>query len=125
MNKTKGQVEDSLAKAFIQFYVKKLGTGPKSARVYIVEDMILVHLTGRLHPLEDFLLQEKKRRTEKQELLCCGAEYGDDRHHTHIARRGFVEIDTTWLPLVLMARRERKDISERDIGTRYQASGRQ
>lgn len=60
MKKTKGQIEDSLAKAFIQFYVKKLGAGPKEVRVYIVEDMIIVRLWGRLHPLEDVLLQEKK-----------------------------------------------------------------
>ena len=60
MEKTKGQVEDALAKAFIQFYVKKLGTGPKEARVYIVDDMIIVRLWGRLHPLEDVLLLEKK-----------------------------------------------------------------
>jgi len=57
---TKGQTEDALAKAFIQFYVKKLGFGPKEARVYIVADMIIVRLWGRLHPLEDVLLLEKK-----------------------------------------------------------------
>ena len=57
---TKGQTEDALSKAFIQFYVKKLGFGPKEARVYIVADMIIVRLWGRLHPLEDILLLEKK-----------------------------------------------------------------
>jgi len=60
LKKTKGQIEDALGKAFIQFYVQKLGTGPKNARVYILEDMIIARLTGRLHPLEDFLIHEKK-----------------------------------------------------------------
>ncbi len=60
MKRTKGQVEDELAKAFIQFYVKKLGSGPKNAKVYIMDDMIIARLKGRLHPLEEFLLQEKK-----------------------------------------------------------------
>lgn len=53
-------MEDELSKAFVQFYVKKLGVGPKSAKVYILDDMIIARLRGRLHPLEEFLLLDKK-----------------------------------------------------------------
>ena len=60
LKKTKGQTEDALSKAFVQFYVQKLGVGPKKARAYIVEDMIIARLWGRLHPLEDFLLKDQK-----------------------------------------------------------------
>lgn len=60
MKQTRGQVEDTLSKAFVQFYVKKLGYGPKKAKAYIVDDMIIARLWGKLHPLEDFLLKDQK-----------------------------------------------------------------
>lgn len=60
LKQTKGQMEDVLSKAFVQFYVQKLGVGPKKARAYIVEDMIIARLWGRLHPLENFLLKDQK-----------------------------------------------------------------
>lgn len=58
--RTKGQIEDELAKEFTRFYVKKLKTGPKQAKVYILEDMILVRLKGDLHPYEEILLLKGK-----------------------------------------------------------------
>lgn len=60
LKQTQGQMEDALSKAFVQFYVQKLGVGPKKARAYIVEDMIIARLWGRLHPLENFLLKDLK-----------------------------------------------------------------
>ncbi|PIY69070.1 hypothetical protein COY90_02570 [Candidatus Roizmanbacteria bacterium CG_4_10_14_0_8_um_filter_39_9] len=62
--RTKGQIEDELAKEFTKFYVKKLKTGPKQAKVYIVDDMILVRLKGDLHPYEEILLSRGKHGIE-------------------------------------------------------------
>ena len=49
---TRGEVEASLANAIIQFEKDHLGRGPMEARVFIIEDMILVRLRGVLTPAE-------------------------------------------------------------------------
>ena len=54
---TRGEVEASLANAIIQFEKDHLGRGPVEARVFIVEDMILVRLRGVLTPAEVKLAQ--------------------------------------------------------------------
>ncbi len=54
---TRGEVEASLANAVIQFEKEHLGRGPAEARVFIVEDMILVRLRGVLTPAEVKLAQ--------------------------------------------------------------------
>src|SRR6266849_9885920 len=56
---TKGQVEDTIAKEVAKFYAKTLGIGPKETRVYIVEDMVIVRLKGKLFPMEERLLEGK------------------------------------------------------------------
>ncbi len=54
--KTKGQIEDIIAKRVVEFYVKALGTGPKESNVWIVDDMVIVRLKGKLLPIEEQLL---------------------------------------------------------------------
>lgn len=54
---TRGEVEAALANAVIQFEKDHLGRGPVEARVYIIEDMILVRLRGVLTPAEVKLAQ--------------------------------------------------------------------
>ena len=54
---TRGEVEASLANAIIQFEKEHLGRGPAEARVFIIEDMILVRLRGVLTPAEVKLAQ--------------------------------------------------------------------
>ncbi len=54
---TQGQVEASLANAIIQFEKEHLGRGPVEARVFIIEDLILVRLRGVLTPAEISLAQ--------------------------------------------------------------------
>lgn len=54
---TRGEVEASLANAIIQFEKDHLGRGPTEARVFIIEDMILVRLRGVLTPAEVRLAQ--------------------------------------------------------------------
>lgn len=57
---TTGQIEDSIAKAVTKFYAQTLGHGPKETRVYILEDMVIIRLKGRLLPLEEKLLEGKE-----------------------------------------------------------------
>lgn len=54
---TRGEVEAALANAIIQFEKEHLGRGPAEARVFIIEDMILVRLRGVLTPAEVKLAQ--------------------------------------------------------------------
>ena len=58
--KTKGQIEDSIAKEVIKFYVKNMGVGPRETQVYVLRDMIIVRLKGRLLPFEKILLGHDK-----------------------------------------------------------------
>lgn len=50
--RTKGQVEASVTAAITQFEREYLGRGPREARSFIVEDMVLVRLKGILSPAE-------------------------------------------------------------------------
>jgi len=54
--RTKGQVEDLIAKEVTKFYLKTLGVGPRESQVYILEDMVVVRLKGQLLPIERNLL---------------------------------------------------------------------
>lgn len=60
IKKTKGQIEDALTKRAIIFYREVFGVGPKQARTYILEDMIIVRLQTELLPVEKKLLTKKK-----------------------------------------------------------------
>lgn len=55
MRKTKGQVEAEISNALIQFEREYMGRGPKAAKTFIIEDMILVRLKGVLTPAEQQL----------------------------------------------------------------------
>ena len=54
-----GQLEDSISKRVTQFYVEALGHGPKETRVYIIDDMVIVRLKGKLLPIEEKLLERE------------------------------------------------------------------
>jgi uncharacterized protein YbcI len=54
-----GQVEDNISKQVTAFYADTLGHGPKETRVYILEDMVIVRLKGKLSPVEEKLLEGK------------------------------------------------------------------
>lgn len=58
--KTKGQIEDRIAKQVTKYYVNSFGVGPKETRVYIVQDMIIIRLQGKLFPIETKLLENEK-----------------------------------------------------------------
>jgi uncharacterized protein YbcI len=58
INKTKGQIEDAIAKEITKFYAAQLGLGPRNARVYLAHDMVIVRLKGNTHPYEHILLKQ-------------------------------------------------------------------
>jgi uncharacterized protein YbcI len=55
--KTKGQIEDTLAKEATKFYVTTLGVGPRETRAYILQDLIIIRLKSKLLPIEEKLLE--------------------------------------------------------------------
>ncbi|MFN2320157.1 MAG: DUF2294 domain-containing protein, partial [Dermatophilaceae bacterium] len=50
--RTKGQIEASITAAVTQFEREYLGRGPREARTFIIEDLVLVRLKGILSPAE-------------------------------------------------------------------------
>lgn len=56
---TIGQIKDQISKQVTKFYVETLGHGPKETRIYILEDMVIVRLKGKLLPIEEKLLERK------------------------------------------------------------------
>lgn len=57
--KTKGQLEADLSAAMTQFEREYLGRGPREARSFIIQDMVLVRLRGVLTPAEEKLASER------------------------------------------------------------------
>lgn len=52
-----GQAKDQIAKQITKFYAETLGHGPKDTKVYILDDMVIARLKGRLLPVEKKLLE--------------------------------------------------------------------
>ena len=57
--KTKGEIEAEVSEAMVRFEIEYMGRGPKEARTYIIEDMVLVRLKGVLTPAEQQLTKSK------------------------------------------------------------------
>lgn len=58
MDRTKGQVEAAITESITRFEREYLGRGPQQAKSYILDDMVLVRLTGILSPAERQLSSE-------------------------------------------------------------------
>ncbi len=54
---TIGQIKDQISKQVTKCYVQTLGQGPEETRIYIVEDMVILRLKGKLLPIEEKLLE--------------------------------------------------------------------
>lgn len=57
--RTKGQVEAAITEAITKFERDYLGRGPKEARTFIIEDLVVVRLQGILSPAEQQLSHER------------------------------------------------------------------
>jgi uncharacterized protein YbcI len=60
---TKGQFCDKIAKEITKFYVSTLKYGPKEAKCYIIEDMVVVRFKGHLLPVEKEILNFADKNT--------------------------------------------------------------
>ena len=58
-DKTTGQIEAGVTEAIAQFERDQLGRGPKEAKAFLVEDLVVVKLQGILGPAERRLSQEE------------------------------------------------------------------
>jgi uncharacterized protein YbcI len=58
--KTKGQLEAEISAAITSFEKEHMGRGPKEARTYIIEDMILIRLKGVLTSAEEKLAGDRE-----------------------------------------------------------------
>lgn len=54
---TKGQLEAKISELVSKFELEYIGRGPKTIRTYILNDMILVRITGFLSPSEQKLTE--------------------------------------------------------------------
>lgn len=52
---TKGQLEAKISELVSKFEIEYMGRGPKTIKTYIINDMIVVRLTGFLSPSEQKL----------------------------------------------------------------------
>ncbi|MFP4227516.1 MAG: DUF2294 domain-containing protein [Salinivenus sp.] len=57
-DKTKGQIEAGITEAITRFEREYLGRGPKEAKSFIVENLVVVKLQGILSPAEKQLSHE-------------------------------------------------------------------
>jgi len=57
-HKTKGQIEAEISVAITSFEKEYIGRGPREARTFIIEDMILIRLKGVLTPAEEKLVRD-------------------------------------------------------------------
>ena len=58
--RTRGESEDAFTKAVIKFETEHLGRGPKEARTYFIDDMILIRLSGLMSSAETMLARDQK-----------------------------------------------------------------
>jgi uncharacterized protein YbcI len=54
--RTKGQIEAEITSAITQFFRDLLGRGPKGARTYLLQDMVVIRITGVLNAAEELLI---------------------------------------------------------------------
>lgn len=60
--KTKGQIEDYISKEVTKFYAEALGVGPRQSKTYILQDMVIIRLQGKLLPIEENLLKLSNKK---------------------------------------------------------------
>ena len=66
MKKGKGQLEAEICDAVIKFEKQYMGRGPQETKAYIIDDMVLVRLTGTLTPAEIRLADSSDRRDGRE-----------------------------------------------------------
>ena len=71
--KSRGESEDAFTKAVIKFEREHLGRGPKDARTYYVDDMVLIRMGGLMTSAETMLAKGQKGqeiiKTTRRQLM--------------------------------------------------------
>src|SRR6056297_1190693 len=82
VGKTKGQVEAEVTEAITQFERDQLGRGPKEAKSFIVENLVVVKLQGILSPAERQLSHEDDgveliKKMRRRVIESCSGDISD------------------------------------------------
>lgn len=62
MSKTRGEIEAGICEAIVQFEKEHMGRGPRDARVWLIDDLVLVRLGGLVTRAEHHLAATEKGR---------------------------------------------------------------
>jgi len=84
-DQTKGQIEAAVTEAITQFEQEYLGRGPKEAKSFIVENLVVVKLQGILGPAERRLSHEDGgveliKKMRRRVIESCSGDLADLVH---------------------------------------------
>jgi len=84
---TKGTLEKQIADAIVALWRELLGRGPEEARVWILQDMVIVRMKGTLTVEERHLVQSVRGRQLVKQMRVLLRETYEDSLHSLIASR--------------------------------------
>jgi len=93
-SRTKGQVEAAVTEAISQYERDHLGRGPKEAKTFIVENLVVIRLQGILSPAERQLSEEEDGVELIKQMRTRLIEGSSDDLHTLITKETGVEVES-------------------------------
>lgn len=90
--RTKGQVEAAITEAITQYERDHLGRGPKEAKTFIVENLVVIRLQGILSPAERQLSEEDDGVELIKQMRTRLIESSSDALHTLVTKETGVEV---------------------------------
>ncbi len=91
-SRTKGQVEAAITEAITQYERDHLGRGPKEAKTFIVENLVIIRLQGILSPAERQLSAEDDGVELIKQMRTRLIESSSDDLHTLVTKETGVEV---------------------------------
>ena len=91
-SRTKGQVEAAVTEAITQYERDHLGRGPKEAKTFIVENLVMIRLQGILSPAERQLSKEDDGVELIKQMRTRLIESSSDDLHTLVTKETGVEV---------------------------------
>ncbi|PSQ75719.1 MAG: hypothetical protein BRD44_04785 [Bacteroidetes bacterium QS_7_67_15] len=93
-SRTKGQVEAAVTEAITQYERDYLGRGPKEAKTFIVENLVVIRLQGILSPAERQLSQEDDGVELIKQMRTRIIESSSDDLHTLVTKETGAEVES-------------------------------
>ena len=93
-SRTKGQVEAAVTEAIAQYERDYLGRGPKEAKTFIVENLVVIRLQGILSPAERQLSQEDDGVELIKQMRTRIIESSSDDLHTLVTKETGAEVES-------------------------------